>query len=294
MQTQAQTQVTVNNDLVKAAMSKATKKGTLEGLKSYDVMTVIKGMETQIAQALPKHITAERIIQVATTYVSNNPRIAQCTASSIVGAIMQASILGLEPVSALGQAYFVPYGNQVQFQLGYKGYIKLAQNSKEIKMIYAEVVREGDLFEFELGLDLKLKHIPKIDASENDKITHAYAVVHYISGGYNFVVLTRNMIESLRKRSPSQKNGVSGAWSTDYEAMSKAKAIKQLAKYMPLSVEIQKGIASDEGIINENSFTNNQNGIDLNSIEYANSDSDSDLKDSWANEYDENGVINHA
>jgi len=263
-----------NGLLVKEALSKATTKGTLAGLKSMDVQTVIGGMKAQIAQALPKHITAERVIQLATTYVSNNPAIAKCTATSIVGAIMQASILGLEPVPALGQVYFVPYKDQVQFQLGYKGFIRLAQNSKEIKMIYAEVVREGDYFEYELGLNPKVKHTPNANSTGEENITHAYAVVHYHSGGYNFVVLTRSAIESLRKRSPSQRNGISGAWSTDYESMAKAKAIKQLSKYMPMSIEVQKAAAADEAIINEKSMSNNQTGIDLNSLEYANIDDD--------------------
>ena len=263
-----------NGLLVKEALSKATTKGTLAGLKSMDVQTVIGGMKAQIAQALPKHITAERVIQLATTYVSNNPAIAKCTATSIVGAIMQASILGLEPVPALGQVYFVPYRDQVQFQLGYKGFIRLAQNSKEIKMIYAEVVREGDYFEYELGLNPKVKHTPNANSTGEENITHAYAVVHYHSGGYNFVVLTRSAIESLRKRSPSQRNGISGAWSTDYESMAKAKAIKQLSKYMPMSIEVQKAAAADEAIINEKSMSNNQTGIDLNSLEYANIDDD--------------------
>lgn len=261
-----------NGLLVKDALSKATTKGTLAGLKSMDVQTVISGMKAQIAQALPKHITAERIIQLATTYVSNNPAIAKCTATSIVGAIMQTSILGLEPVPALGQVYFVPYKDQVQFQLGYKGFIRLAQNSKEIKMIYAEVVREGDYFEYELGLNPKVKHTPNAHSTGEENITHAYAVVHYHSGGYNFVVLTRSAIESLRKRSPSQRNGISGAWSTDYESMAKAKAIKQLSKYMPMSIEVQNAAVADEAIINEKSLSNNQTGIDLNSLEYANFD----------------------
>src|ERR1043165_7562501 len=96
-----------NGELIKAAMAKATKKGTLAGLKSMDVKTVIESMSAQIGQALPKHVPVERLIQIATTYVSNNPKIAECTASSIIGAIMEMSIQGLEP--GLGQCYIVPY-----------------------------------------------------------------------------------------------------------------------------------------------------------------------------------------
>jgi recombination protein RecT len=265
--------------LVSKSMAKATVPGTLSGLKHTDIQNVISGMSAQIAQALPKHLTPVRVIQMATTYIAQNPGIAKCTASSLVGAIMQASILGLEPVQALGQIYFVPFRNnkgtrdepkwvdEVQFQLGYKGYIRLAQNSGEIKMIYAEVVKEGDEFDFELGLHPKLKHKPSSE-KEDAKITHAYAVVHYKDGGYNFVVITHKQIEALRMRSPMQKSGINGAWKTDYEAMAKGKAIKQLGKYLPLSIEAAKGFASDEGVFNEKTFTNNNEGLDIDKAEF--------------------------
>ena len=256
-----------NVDVVKAAMSKAFIKGTMAGLKQNDVNTILTSLKPQIAQALPKHLTAERMCQMTTTLVTQNQEIAKCSVPSIVGAVMQASILGFEPVSALGQCYFVPYGGHVQFQIGYKGYLRLAQNSKEVKNIYAEVVRVGDKFEYELGLEPKLKHIPNLDAGDN-KLTHVYAVAHLLNGGYQFVVLSRNQIEALRLRNPSQKSGIKGAWATDYEAMAKGKAIKQLAKYLPLSVDVQKAIVTDGAIITDKAFSNNGEGINVDAITF--------------------------
>lgn len=253
-----------NADIVKAAMSKATIHGTMAGLKQTDVSTILASMKPQIAQALPKHLTAERMCQMTTTLITQNQEIAKCSVASIVGAVMQASILGFEPVSALGQCYFVPYGGHVQFQIGYKGYLRLAQNSKEVKNIYAEVVRKGDKFEYELGLEPKLKHVPNLDGFGD--ITHVYAVAHLNNGGYQFVVLTHKQIESLRLRSPMQKSGLKGAWATDWEAMAKGKVIKQLAKYLPLSVDVQKAIVTDEAIITDKAFTNTGDGINVDAV----------------------------
>ena len=288
-----------NGDLVKNAMAKATTKGTLAGLKSVDVQTIISRMGPQISQALPKHITAERIIQAATTYVSSNPDIAKCTAHSILGAIMQTSIWGLEPHPGMGHVYFVPYNRnigtrespqwvkEVQLQFGYKGYIKLARNSGEIKMLFAEVVREGDDFEFELGLYPKLSHTPNQLNNDDASITHTYAVAHYHSGGYNFVVLNRGQIESLRRRNPSQKKGIGGPWLTDYSAMCCAKGIKQLARYLPLSTEMQQAVLADESITTQRSLTNNQTGIDFTALEYADAEKDADQPaDEWELSYD--------
>lgn len=255
-----------SGEIVKEALSRATTPNTMAGLRQTDVGTILNGMKAQIASALPKHLTADRMIQMSATLIANNPTIAQCDFKSLVGAVMQASILGFEPVAALGQCYFVPYGGKVQFQIGYKGYLRLAQNSKELKNLYAEVVRAGDTFEYELGLEPKLRHIPALDST--GAITHVYAVAHMNNGGYQFVVLTRGQVEALRMRSPMQGKGISGAWATDYDEMAKAKAIKKLAKYLPLSVDMQKAIASDEAVITEKAFTNNQTGIDVDSLTF--------------------------
>ena len=252
---------------VRTALQKAKKPGTLSGLKHTDIQTVLEGMRIQIAQALPKHLTPDRVIQMATTLITQNPKIAECSAASLMGAVMQASILGFKPVSALGECYFVPYGKEVQFQIGYKGYISLARRSGQIKNLYAYPVRKGDDFTYELGLNPKLEHKPKADVDA--ELTHVYAVVHYKDGAYDFIVLTRAEVEKLRLRSPMQKGAPKGAWATDYEAMAKAKAIKQLAKYMPLSDEMQAATVSDERIIDaEKASSNDGTGLILDQMEY--------------------------
>lgn len=231
----------------------------LSNQKSSTVLEVLNAYKNQIAQAVPKHLDPDRLIQIACNLIVSNPKIAECSTKSIVGAVMQASILGFKPVNTLGQCYFVPYNKEVQFQIGYKGYISLARRSGEIKMIYAEVVREGDEFIYTMGLNPDMKHKPKEDGTEDRKITHAYAVVHYKDGGYNFVVLTYKQIESYRKRSPMQKT-LCGAWQSDYEAMAKKTAIRRLATYMPLDTEVEETLATDEKVINSDNFVPEQKG----------------------------------
>ena len=97
-------------------------------------------------------------------------------------------------------------------------------------------------------------------------LTHVYAVSHYKDGGYNFVVLTKKEVEALRRRNAMQKEEAAGAWKTDYEAMAMAKAIKQLAKYLPLSDELQSMVQSDESILDPKMFASDKSG-DLVDIE---------------------------
>lgn len=261
-------------EAARQAMGVATRKPTvaervrlansMTGLTQNEVAQYLGGMKDRIAAVLPKHLTAERVLQMAATTISKNPKIAQCSPASLLGAVMQASILGFPPVDALGYCYFVPYGRDVQFQIGYRGMVELARRSGKIRMVYAETVREGDEFDVAFGLEPKLKHTPKMDSSK--PLTHVYAVCHFLDGGYNFVVLSRSEIERLRMRNPMQKGAPTGAWATDYEAMAKAKALKQLSKYLPLNIDQATAFATDEAVIRPESFQDGQ--VKVEEIQY--------------------------
>lgn len=234
------------------ALQRAKAQGNLSGMSQGQIGDFLQSFAPQLQKVLPKHLTPERIIQMVASTVHRNPAIARCSIPSLLGAVMQASLLGFQPIDSLGYCYLVPYGKDVQFQIGYKGMIDLARRSGKIQSVYAEVVREGDEFDCQLGLERTLTHRPAFDSGK--PVSHAYAVCHYSDGGYSFVVLSRADIERLRMRSPMQKAQPSGAWATDYEAMAKAKALKQLAKYMPLSVDEQATLQTDEHVLTLDHF----------------------------------------
>ncbi|EBG1618414.1 recombination protein RecT, partial [Salmonella enterica] len=166
-----------------------------------------------------------------------------------VSAIVQCSQLGLEPGGALGHAYLLPFGNKneksgkknVQLIIGYRGMIDLARRSGQIASLSARVVREGDDFSFEFGLEEKLVHRP--GENEDAPVTHVYAVARLKDGGTQFEVMTRKQIELVRAQS---KAGNNGPWVTHWEEMAKKTAIRRLFKYLPVSIEIQRAVSMDE------------------------------------------------
>lgn len=131
----------------KGIIANTTKQAVANKHKPQTIKDYIKVYEGEIAKALPNVITPERFSRIAMTAVTNTPKLAKCTPQSFIGALLIAAQLGVEPNTALGQAYLIPYGNQCQFQLGYKGALDLAYRTGEVRSITAEVVREGDLFE---------------------------------------------------------------------------------------------------------------------------------------------------
>lgn len=201
---------------------------------------LIDQMRPEIAKALPAHLSPERMARIATTCLRQTPALARTTPESFLGALLTASQLGLEP-GPIGEAYFVPYGNACQFIPGYRGLIKLARNSGQLVDIWTEIVYEHDVFSVKYGLHRDLIHEPLM-AGDRGKPTYVYAAAELKDGGRPFVVMTVAEVEAIRNRSKASKNG---PWVTDWSAMAKKTAIKQLAKWLPLSAEFNTAVVMD-------------------------------------------------
>lgn len=202
---------------------------------------LVRSRFAAIKAALPEHLSPDRMLQVVFNEFRNTPKLASCNPESLVGAVIKASALGLEPGSALGHCWLIPYGNNVQFIIGYRGMIDLARRSGQIASISAQVVYENDTFEFEYGLDEKLRHVPA--KGVRGDVTHAYAVAKLKGGGYQFEVMTKEDLEQVRKNS---KNASGDTWVKHTEEMYKKTVLRRLFKYLPVSIEAQKAVTIDE------------------------------------------------
>jgi recombination protein RecT len=197
-----------------------------------NVRGLLERMQSQIARALPTHLTADRMTRIALTELRKTPKLLQCNPESFCGAIMACSQLGLEPGNSLGQLYLIPYGKEVQVILGYKGMIELARRSGQIISLSAHEVHENDLFQFEYGLQEKLRHVPSLNA--RGELVAVYAVAHFVGGGHQIEVMSKEDVDKIRGRS---KAGNSGPWVSDYNEMAKKTVIRKLFKYLPISIE---------------------------------------------------------
>lgn len=211
----------------------------------------ILSMKPQIEAALPSVLTGERFTRMVLSAMSSTPQLINCTPTSFMGAMMQAAQLGLEPNTPLGQAYLIPYKNhgtlECQFQLGYKGTIDLAYRSGQVKDIQAHEVHENDDFEYELGLDAKLRHKPAM--KDRGAVVAYYAVFHTKDGGYGFEVMS---VEDVKKHamtySQAYKKGYTSPWKTNFDEMAKKTVLKKCLKYAPLKTEFVRAMAADGSI----------------------------------------------
>jgi recombination protein RecT len=211
------------------------------------IFQYLKQYDTQIAAALPRHMTVERMQRLVTTNVRRTPQLMNADPLSLFGAIIQCAQLGLEPDTGLGQAYFVPYGRkgrqskEVQLIIGYRGMMELARRSGMIKSIEAHVVHANDQFTYSYGLSPDLVHIPSL-RDERGAITHVYAIARLAEGLPQYEVMTKAEVDSIKKQS---KAGTDGPWVTHYDQMACKTVIRRLFKYLPTSVELREAMDLD-------------------------------------------------
>jgi recombination protein RecT len=201
----------------------------------------MEGRTAALSKVAASSVSPQRLVKVAIACVSKTPKLQDCTMQSILRSVAASAELGLEAGGALGEAYLVPFKQTCQLIVGYRGLISLAFRSGHIASIQAREVYESDTFEFELGLEPKLRHIPG-DETDQSKIKYAYCVVHLKNGGQYFDVMTRKQIDRIRMKS---RSGDSGPWVTDYAEMAKKTVTRRTLKYCPMSVEMAKAIAAD-------------------------------------------------
>lgn len=234
-------------------MGAVTTTGTLGALQG-----LLEKHKGQIAMALPRHMTPERMIRIALSAVSGNYLLAKCEPVSIAACIVQASILGLEPHSALGEAYLVPFWNkklkpqpgyQSQLIVGYQGLVKLARNSGQLSMIDAQPVHANDHFEFQKGSDTFWVH--KWDrVKERGPIQGYWAGYVLKDGARNFEYMTVAEIEAHRakysKGAYDKDGNLQGPWRDSPDWMFRKTPLRQVIKLMPKSVEVQTALTLDE------------------------------------------------
>lgn len=208
------------------------------------VGSALEKMKPQLLAALPRHITPERLIRVALVAVQQTPKLLQCDRHSLYLSIMRAAQLGLEPDGILGQAYLIPFGNQVQFIPGYKGLIDLARRSGEVSNIIAKEVCANDEFKVDFSLDMPFIHRPLLKGDRGE-VTHFWALAKFKDGGFHWDYMTKQEVMAIRDKSSGwqqaqryAKDGViNSPWANHFVEMGKKTAIRRIAKYLPMSVQ---------------------------------------------------------
>lgn len=198
-------------------------------------MDLFEKMRPQIADVLPKHITPERMIRLLRAMMHKRQDLAKCSRETLIGAVIECSILGLEPETPLGLAWILPYKDKAQLIIGWKGYVQLALRSKSCVVFPPQIVYENDRFQCHRGTRNEIIH-ESVPNGERGKAIGVYAMAQIIGIDKPvWVYLDRERVMWHKSFSPAASSKYS-PWSDpklELEMWEKS-AIRELVSFLPL------------------------------------------------------------
>ena len=220
------------------AEEKSTAVATVQNLRA---MMEKPEMLEKLQQVAPAHLNVPRVLLLMAAASKRVPKILQCTQASVYEFCMKCSETGLEPIGA-GGAWPIPYGDQLTFIPDYRGLVNCAKHADCITDAYAEVVRELDEFDYELGLNPSLTHKPA--RGDRGELQAAYCVFTLPDGTKRFVVMDGNEVLGIKSRS---KAASSGPWKTDEGEMWKKTVIRRAMKpFVGMNTHLDAAIDADD------------------------------------------------
>ena len=158
--------------------------------------------------------------------------LAKCSKESVANSLLNMVVQGLSPMKK--QCDFIVYGNKLSLQREYHGTIALARRYSEMKDVYAQIIYEGDIFEYAIdkstGRKSIIKHEQEFKNIDNAKIKGAYAIVVFNDGTSNLEIMTKAQIQKAWEQGPMK--GQSPAHKNFPDEMSKKTVINRACKLL--------------------------------------------------------------
>lgn len=183
------------------------------------------------------------VLQIATS----NQLLAKASPVSIYTAAATAAVLDLPVNQNLGYSWIVPYKNEAQFQIGYKGFVQLALRTGQYRNINVVEVYENQFVSFN-SLTEELKG--NFEEKPNGEIV-GYAAHFELLNGFTKTVYWTT--DKVKKHAAKYSKAVNfGPWKTDFDEMAKKTVLKNcLSKWGVLSIEMQTAVLADQSVQTE-------------------------------------------
>lgn len=205
---------------------------------------------------------ATSVMQIA----NSNSMLKTADPMSIFNAACMAATLNLPLQNGLGFAYIVPFKNnkerkvEAQFQIGYKGFIQLAQRSGQFKRLVALPVYKKQLLkkDFINGFEFDWEQEPEKD--ENP--IGYYAYFELLNSFTAELYMTEAEVDQHAQRysqtyrtyldKKAKGQWATSVWADNFEAMALKTVMKSLlSKQAPLSVEMQQAVLADQAVVKD-------------------------------------------
>lgn len=189
----------------------------------------------QAGLKLPQDYSAENALKSAYLVLQDvkdkNGKLAieSCSKVSVANSLFEMVVRGLSPLKK--QCYFIAYGDKLSLSPSYFGNIATARRVG-LKNITANIIYEGDEFEFELdantGRHRIIKHTQKLENIDINKIKGAYAVFDLENGITDVEIMNIKQIKQSWLQGAAKGN--SGAHQNFTDEMAKKTVINRACK----------------------------------------------------------------
>lgn len=195
---------------------------------------------------------AMRMARVALTACQKTPKLLECTAPSLAGAVLTCAQMGLVPDGR--QAALVPFynGQRKAYEATlipmYQGLVQVAYRSGQVRSVSSAVIFENDRFSYR-GASTVPEHEPYwlVGAPEPGKALGAWACITTVMGGHIVEAMSATEIGRIKDRSRSGSKKDS-PWNhpDDWRWMWRKTALRAACKMAPQSYELQRALTLDD------------------------------------------------
>lgn len=206
----------------------------------------LQKMNPEFIKLLGDEEKALRLARIVQTEVKRNPKLLACNHVSLFSCIMESFRNDLEIGGAMSHAYLIPYGKEVTFQVGYRGWIEMARRSGQVKSLNAYPIYDNEVktgkFKMNYGENTVL-HEPILFEEAGACVgwwakavlDNGEEVIHFMS-----------IKDIMKRKAKAMSKNIWNDWELE---MQRKTILKAICKMLPLSIKDQRIASKDEHII---------------------------------------------
>lgn len=213
----------------------------------------LKAKMPQIERWVTGGVDARALVRFAVLDLSAHgwagEKLRECSPSSILMGLLACAVAGLEPGALKGEAFLVPFAKKAQYMAGWKGYVKQARRSFEVRTVSPQVVFSNDTFDLDLGSGNPPVHKPMLHGPRGE-IIGAYAVAKLVGSrdsivSYEVEWMDREDLDAVR-RAAKRGDKESDAWKLWEDQMYRKAPVRRIAKRLPMGHDYYRGLAIEQ------------------------------------------------
>ncbi len=218
---------------------------------------------------------APQFLSSVLTLANSDPKIRDLDPIKLYNTCLMAAALKLPFNSNLGQAYIIPYKGEPQLQIGWKGFIQLAQRSGQFKTIGVNPVHENEIAGID-GMTGEIQFDFKLPAEKSGKVVGYMAYFRLLNGFEKSLYMTTAELEKHAGKYSQTYKKKFGVWVDNFEAMASKTVIKLLLnRFAPLSInsDLARAIEIDQAD-DEGNYADNKPRVQLTEASLGGSETD--------------------